>query len=183
MNPGTSWEQVDRCARLFHERAAVHLLSGVLVVRTAEQADSVRSVEMRSREPVAVIEFQGACLGAPPPTLVRERAAAAVASEDLAFDGVRDVTRGRCVRLFGRNLSRLPTRRESLLLHVLDEQVECALEDRRQVSVGNAVAEEILGETELADAEGEHRGEGPVEVELPLVDLTEMDEKRRLDAV
>src|SRR5712664_3803260 len=34
-----------------------------------------------------------------------------------------------------------------------------------------------LREAELADAEGEHRGERPIEVELALVDLAEMDEK------
>src|SRR5712691_6829371 len=149
MNAGMTWTRVDRCARSFHERATVHLLRGVLVVRTTEHADSVRSVAMRSREAVAVVEFQGRSLGAPPPTLVRERAAAAVALEDLALDGVRDVTRRRCVPAFGRSLSRLPTRRESFLLHVLDEQVECVLEDRRQVSVRDAVAEQILGLAEL----------------------------------
>ncbi len=126
-----------------HERATVDLLRGVLVVRTAEQADPVRSVERRSCEAVAVIEFQGACLAAPAAMLVGERAAATVALEDLAFDGVRDVTRRRCVRVFGRSPSRFPTRRESLLLHVLDEQVECVLDDRRQVSIRDAVAEQI----------------------------------------
>jgi len=35
---------------------------------------------------------------------------------------------------------------------------------------------------ELADAEGEHRGERPIEVEPPLVDLCEMDEKLLLYA-
>src|SRR5216684_766656 len=102
---------------------------------------------MRSREAVAVIEFQGACLTAPAAMLVGERAAAAVPLEDLAFDGVRDVTRTRGVALFGRSLSRLPTRGESLLLHVLDEQVECLLEDRRQVSVRNSVAEQVAVRT------------------------------------
>src|SRR5712692_3379545 len=104
---------------------------------------------MRSCEAVVVIEFQGRSLGALAAMLVRERAAATVALEDLAFDGVRDVTRRRCVRVFGRSLSRLPTRRESLLLHLLDEQVECVLDDRRQVSVRDAVAEQTLGLSEL----------------------------------
>src|SRR5216684_4699333 len=149
MNAGMTWNRVDRSARSFHERATVHPLRGVLVVRTTEQADPVRSVEMRSREAVAVIEFEGRSLAAPAAMLVGERAAATVALEDLAFDGVRDVTRRRCVRVFGRSRSRLPTRGESLLLHLLDEQVECLLEDRRQVSVGDAVAEQILGLAEL----------------------------------
>src|SRR5216684_5706105 len=121
----------------------------MLVVRTTEQADPVRSVKTRSREPVQVIEFQGAGLAAPAPMPVGERAAAAVALEDLAFDGVRNVTRRRFVRVFGRSRSRLPTRGESLLLHLLDEQVECVLDDRRQVSVGDAVTEQILGLPEL----------------------------------
>jgi len=311
----------------------------VLIVPSAEQADPVRPVETRSREAVQVIEFQGASLRAPAAMLVGERAAATVALEDLSFDGVRDVTRRRCVGAFGRSLSRLPARRESFFLDVLDRHVERRLEDRRQVSVGNAVTEQVLqlaellmtratpgelefegvlgerlndgpafiasrrrsrwrcehwsgrrlghrrwsgsaerecgcglrhqvgatrklphdarnrglwrktrnhlfdlalrlarrlrqdlllvlggqlrreqaqsgqvhlpgpeclqdhrhasrgagevdpvagdvlGETELADAEGEHRGERPVEVELPLIDLSEMDEKRRLDSV
>src|SRR5229473_3894328 len=58
MNAGMTWNRVDRFARSFHERATVHLLRGVLVVRTAEQADPVRSVEMRSREPVLVISVR-----------------------------------------------------------------------------------------------------------------------------
>src|SRR6266849_2680613 len=33
---------VDRCARSFHELATVHLVRGVLVVRTTEQADPLR---------------------------------------------------------------------------------------------------------------------------------------------
>ena len=106
-------------------------------------------MEPRSREAVAVIEFQGACLTAPAAMLIGERAAAAVALEDLAFDGVGNVTRTRFVGVFGRGLSRLPNRGESLLLHLLDEQVEGLLDDRRQVSVGDAVAEQILGLAEL----------------------------------
>ncbi len=81
--------------------------------------------------------------------LVGERAAAAVALEDLTFDGVRDVTRRRCVRVFGRSLSRLPTGPESLLLDLFNQQIERILDDRRQVSVGDAVAEQILGLAEL----------------------------------
>src|SRR5216683_3105081 len=92
MNAGMTWNRVDRFARSFHERATVHLLRGVLVVRTAEQADPVRSVEMRSREPVLVIELQGASLRAPAAALVGERAAATVG-------------------LFARGLSRPPTPR------------------------------------------------------------------------
>jgi hypothetical protein len=81
------------------------VVRGALVVPTAEQTDPVRSVEMRAREAIAVIEFQGARLAAPAAMLVGEGAAAAVALVDLAFDGIRDVTRRRCVCAFGRSLS------------------------------------------------------------------------------
>jgi len=47
-----------------------------LVVSTAEQADPIRSVEMRSREAVAVIELQGASLAASAAMLVGKGAAA-----------------------------------------------------------------------------------------------------------
>src|SRR5205807_9294717 len=40
----------------------------------------------------------------------------------------------------------------------------------------------ILGKAELAYAEGEHRGERTFEVELPLIDLAEVEEKLCLDA-
>src|SRR5712692_1514268 len=129
MNAGMTWNRVDRFARSFHERATVHLLRGVLVVRTAEQADPVRSVEMRSREPVLVIELQGASLRAPAAALVGERAAATVALIDLALDRVGNVTRRWCVGLFARGLSRPPARGEALLLHLLDQQVECFFEN------------------------------------------------------
>src|SRR5216683_2176203 len=149
MNPGTTWDRVDRCARSFHERATVHLLRGVLVVRTAEQTDPVRSVEMRSREPVAVIELQGASFRAPPAMLVGEGAAATVALEDRALDRVGNVTRTRLAGAFGRALPRRPAGGEALLLHMFDQQIECSFEDRRQVSVGDAVPEQVLGLTEL----------------------------------
>jgi hypothetical protein len=48
---------------------------------------------MGPREAVAVIEFQGAGLGAPPAALVGERAAATITLEDFALDGVGDMTR------------------------------------------------------------------------------------------
>src|SRR5712691_13293619 len=104
---GTICKRVDRCACSFHERATVHLLRGVLVVSTTEQADPVGSVELCSREAVAVVEFQGRSLAAPAAMLVGERAAAAVALEDLALDRVRDVTRTRGVAISGRGVSRL----------------------------------------------------------------------------
>src|SRR5216683_814834 len=57
------------------------------------------------------------------------------------------------------------------------------LQDHRQASCGAGEVDPaiggVLGKAELADAEGEHRGERPIEVELPLVDLAEMDEKLR----
>src|SRR5439155_2847477 len=102
----------------------------MLVVCPAEQSDPVRTVKPRSREAVEVIEFQGTRLTAPPATFVGECAPAAIALEDLTFDGVGDVARRRWFRLFGRTLSRLPPRGESLLLHMLDQQVERPAEGR-----------------------------------------------------
>ena len=57
----------------------------MLVVRTAKEANSIGSVETRSREPIQVIEFEEASLGAPAPALVGKRATAAVALENLAI--------------------------------------------------------------------------------------------------
>ena len=94
----------------------------------AEQADPVRSVEIRSREPVEVIEFQGTCLAAPAAILVGEGAAAAVSLVDLAFDGVGDVARRRSFRIVGRIPSRFPPRGKALLLYLFDQRVERLLE-------------------------------------------------------
>src|SRR5438128_12562396 len=75
MNSSRSRERLGRCARPFHESATIHLLRGVLIVRPAKQADAIGSVEMRSRKPLHMIEFQGASLGAPPSAVVGESAA------------------------------------------------------------------------------------------------------------
>src|SRR3989442_2137024 len=60
------------------------------------------------------------------------------------------------------------------------------LQDDRDVSCHTCdvdpSARDVLGKAELADAEGEHGGEGPIEVEPPLLDLAEMDEKLHLIA-
>src|SRR6266849_1344009 len=162
MNAGMTWNRVDRFARSFHERATVHLLRGVLVVRTAEQADPVRSVEMRSREPVLVIELQGASLRAPAAALVGERAAAIVALEDLALDRIGNVTRTQVVGLLVRCLPCLPTRGEALLLDLLDQQVESLFEDGRHISVRDSVPEQILGLAELVTA---HATRGELKLE------------------
>src|SRR5712664_4364650 len=118
-------------------------------MRVAEETDTVRAVNGSSRKPVAMIEFQGARLAASAAMLVGETAAAAVALEDLAFDGVRNVPRGRSARVAGRTRSRLPTRGESLFHHLFDEQVECLLENGRQIPVRDPVPEQILGLAEL----------------------------------
>src|SRR6266852_2242274 len=154
MNSGPIRAPVDRFARSFHERATVQFLRGVLVVRTAEQADPVRSVEMRSREPVAMIELKSASLRAPAAALVGERAAASVALEDLAFDRVGNMTRTQLVGLLVRCLP-------------------CLFEDRPEVSIGHSVPEQVLRLTELVTARatrgelklerllGERRNHGP----------------------
>ena len=77
---------MDRCARSFHERAAIHRLCSLLVVCLTEETDPIRPMEMGAGEPVYVIEFQEASLSAPAAALVGIRAAAAVALEDLALD-------------------------------------------------------------------------------------------------
>src|SRR5438874_1598739 len=79
---------VHRCAGSLHEQRTVHLLRGVLIVGSAEQADPICSVETRSSEAVDVIEFQAARLAAFTALPVGKRAAAAVAFEDLALDRV-----------------------------------------------------------------------------------------------
>jgi hypothetical protein len=108
----------------------------------AQEADPVGSVNWSSSEPVAVIEFQGACFAASAAMLVGEAAAAAVALEDLAFDGVRNVPRGRGARVAGRSRSRLPTRGESLFHHLFDEHVDAAVETATpNGSVGDSGAE------------------------------------------
>jgi len=71
MNPGKSWEHICRPSRPFHERATIHLLCGMLVVRSAEKADAVGPVDALPREPVLMIEFQAARFGAPAAALVR----------------------------------------------------------------------------------------------------------------
>src|SRR6266851_7264509 len=138
----------DARARSMNARPYICSAACWLCPRQSSRIPSARWRCVRG-EAVAVIEFQGACLTAPAAMLVGERAAAAVALEDLALDGVRDVTRNRCVRVFGRSLSRLQTRGESLLLDLFDQHVECFLEDRRQVSVGNAVPEKVPQLAEL----------------------------------
>src|SRR5713101_2557596 len=116
---------------------------------TAGGSGPVRSVEMRSREPVLVIELQGASLRAPAAALVGERAAAIVALEDLALDRSGNVTRTQVVGLLVRCLPCLPTRGEALLLDLLDQQVESLFEDGRHISVRDSVPEQILGLAEL----------------------------------
>jgi hypothetical protein len=85
--------RIDRCARSFHERATIHFLRSVLVVSATEETDSIRTMEMRTREPIQVIEFQEPSLDAPAAPRVGEGAAPGVALEDLALDGVGNVTR------------------------------------------------------------------------------------------
>jgi len=62
------------------------------------------------------------------------------------------MTRRRCVGVCGWNISRFPTRGESLLLHLFDEHVERFFEDGPHVPVGNPVAKQILGLPELVMA-------------------------------
>src|SRR5258706_8017069 len=116
----------------------------------AQEADPVGSVNWSSSEPVAVIELQRARLAASAAMLVGEAAAAGVALEDLAFDGVRNVPRGRGARVAGRSRSRPPTRGESLFHHLFDEQVDAAVKRRRRTGAWrtrarNSAAPEACG--------------------------------------
>src|SRR5438105_7035450 len=119
-----------RSARPLHEGATVHPLRGVQIVCTAEQADPIRSVKPRSREPVQMIEFERPGLGASVAVLVDERAAASVARDDLPLDGGGNVARRRRLPVLVRRLSRLPDLGEALLLDLFDERVEYPFEDR-----------------------------------------------------
>jgi len=61
------------------------------------------------------------------------------------------------------------------------------LQDDRHAARGpgdvDPVAGDVLGKAELLDAVGEHRGERPVEVQLPLLDLAEVNEKCGIETV
>src|SRR5438552_3303717 len=99
---------------------------------------------MRSRESIEVIEFQGAGLGASVPALIRKRAAAAVALVDCSLDGIGNVARTALADVLIQSFPSLPARREALLLDAFDQKVERPVDDRRNVSVGDAVPHQIL---------------------------------------
>src|SRR6266852_6166223 len=100
---------------------------------------------MRERESVDVFEFQVARLRAPAPSLVYERATPAVTLVDLPLDRIRDVAGGRLLlHGHGGRLPRFPADPEPLLLHVVDQQIERPLDDAGQVSIRNAVPEQVL---------------------------------------
>jgi hypothetical protein len=83
--------RLDPFAGALHEGAAVHLVSGVLVVCAAEQVNLRGVVAMRPSEPVFMLEFQPVRGAASATPLVHECAAPAVALIDGALDGVGDV--------------------------------------------------------------------------------------------
>ena len=88
---------------------------------------------MRSRESVEVIEFEGASLRASVPTMIRERAAAAIALIDCPLDGIGDMARGALTGVALRPFPRFPACGEALLRDAFDEEVERSLYDRRAV--------------------------------------------------
>src|SRR3989442_54364 len=100
---------------------------------------------MRERESVDVFEFQVARGRAPASSLVYERATPAVTLVDLPLDCIRDVAGGGLLlHGHGGRLPRFPTDPEPLLLHVVDQQIERPLDDAGQVSIRNAVPEQVL---------------------------------------
>jgi len=122
----------------------------VLIVATAQQPDAIFIVQMRERESVDVFEFEVARRRAPESSLVYKRASPAVALVDLPLDRVRDVAGGRLLlHDYGGRLARFPTDPEPLLLHVVDQQVERPLDDAGQVSIRNAVPEQVLSHSQL----------------------------------
>src|SRR5437764_10771626 len=103
----------------------------MLVVRSAQQPDPFDGVRVRQRKRIDVIEFQRIRFTASPAVLVSEGAAPAVASVHSALDVIRNVPRH---SRFSRRLFARPwgaTNRETFLLHLLDERVECHFDDRR----------------------------------------------------
>ena len=129
----------------------------------AEEPDPIRSVLVRPREPVDVIELKNAGLGAPAALLIGVRTAPAVAFEDLSLDRIRNVARSRLAVSFAAARSRLADLTEPLLLDLLDEQVQRLFDDGAHVSIREAVPEQLLGLTELVAtraASGELKLEG-----------------------
>src|SRR5262245_25365118 len=111
-------------------------LGGELVVGCAMERHLVRLGAAAFCPGRAVLDLQVAPGGAAVAMLVDERALQAVALDDLALRGVRDVvTFGRPLLRGARGLA------ETLLLDVGDEQIQRPLDDR--LEVGAAVAHEI----------------------------------------
>ncbi len=114
----------------------------MVVVRAAKEPDPVDIVPVRARESVHVIEFQRSSLAAAAAALVGERAAPFVALVDRSFDRIRNVARAADLLL--RRLPGLAAHCEPLLLHVLDQEIECSFQNGREVSVRYAVPEQVL---------------------------------------
>src|SRR3954465_4265460 len=102
-----------------------------------------------TREPSHVIIFEEAGLGALGPSGIHESAAAFVALEDGSPDPGGGASGGGGGRVLGLRRAGILAEREALLLDAFDEEVERFLQDRRRIAVGNAMAEQGLGATEL----------------------------------
>ena len=107
----------------------------VLVVSAAEKAQPIRRVLVRSRPAVEVVELEPFRRGATPALAVDEGAAAPVALVDKAPDRVGHVARGAGTVFDG--FLRLASDGEALLLDLLDQEVETALDDLGEVCSGS----------------------------------------------
>src|SRR3954462_388167 len=111
-----------------------------------------------TREPSHVIVFVEAGLGALVTSGIHESAAAFVALEDGSPDPGWDASGGGLGRVLGLRRAGILDERETLLLDAFDEDVERFLQDRRRIAVGNAMAEQGLGATELVVHRAAPRG-------------------------
>src|SRR5207248_1669501 len=131
----------------------------MLIMGVAAEADAIRIMRTRPRPSVDVIVFEHAGFRAPVPVLVDESAPGLVAQIDLASDGGgHGPPAAACCLLRHASGTRLAADSESLLLHLLDEEVDRQIDDACQVARGKAVAEQILSLAELV-AESPTRGE------------------------
>jgi hypothetical protein len=118
---------------------------GVAVVGAAAESDALGRVTTPPREGLGVMELEGVARVAAATGCRDERAAAAVALRDFAAHCCGDVPGTRRTPRFGiRVLPRSVGFCEARASHVPQQRRERVIEDRRQIAVGNAVAQQRL---------------------------------------